>query len=461
VSAHRTPPGSYGEISVSLLRKEAPGEVDLFRSVSAPAVVLDWARTNPEELAKLVRAFSRRNRKVSEIWRAETRFRPQSGGELEKVKAHGPTADKAKAELRERLTSMGAFERGNTDRGLIPTSTMNDLLDEYSRLSLEVPTTGKRQQTLNGKKRVIKRALRPRIGSLRIGEFRGPQVDEFRHQMLADGKEHDLKESFIILRAVMKLAVRWELISVDPMISAEAAPRRSKREVQDAVVYLTAEQVAAVRHDLLQWERDRVGRPGPKPDPQYRWIFETLVGSGTRLNECLAIRKRDVFIVGEAVQLLISGTIVQLDGQGLVRQPKTKTDEPRMVALPKAAGLALRRRLATISDLPDDHLVFCTRNRTPHDDGNIRRAFNRATDKLASVSPEGFAFHPHLTRKSAATAIKQGISREAAAQFLGHADLSNIHAYVPADIPEADVSVVPILDALLPVLDDEDLDNAG
>lgn len=455
MSRPRTPPGSYGDISITLVERKTPADVDLFKSVRAPDSVIEWARQNPDELMKLVAAATRRNRKVQDVYQAETRYRPRSGGSLRKVRGHGETEKKARDSLLAKLAGLNAFEAATGSHGLTPQSTMNALLDRYEEIQLGSPREGLEQQTIDNKKRVIRRAIRPRIGGLSISEFRGVQADDFALELLDDGKKHDYKEARIILNDAMTLARRYELISINPMEAALKAPRRSRRQVQEDVVILTHEQVDAMRRALVQWERDRRGKPGPAPSPVYRYFFDVLVGTGTRISEALALRVQDVVLGVENPFVLISGTIVEHVGKGVQRQPYPKGKRPSAKALPTAAARALAAQLARLGDREPEDLVFPTRKRTPISYGNMRRSLGRASDLIKAIDAD-FVFYPHLTRKTAATAVHGRLGDEKTAGFLSHADLSSLPHYVKAVLPEADIDVVPVLEDLLPVLDVND-----
>lgn len=452
MAAPRTPPGSHGEISLHLLTKKPPADVDVLKTVNAPPAVLDWARQNPEELAKLVKAFARRNRKVAETWRAETRYRPRDGGELRKVRGHGSSDKKARDALQANLAEIYEFEGATGPNNLTPSSTIDALLDHYEQFELGVPREGLEQQTIDGKKRVIRRSIRPRIGNLTISEFRGQQADEFAHQMLADGKTHDYKEARIILKDALNIARRYDLVRSNPMEAAIKAPSRSRRQVQDAVVTLTADQVTAMRRALWQWEQDRLGKPGPAPSPVYRHFFDVLVGTGTRISEALAIRVQDVVLDVANPFVLISGTIVEHAGSGLHRQPYPKGKRATAKALPIVASRVLAAQLSRLSEPAPEDLVFPTRNGTPISYQNMRRSLGRASDLIKAIDAD-FVFHPHLTRKTAATAVHGRLGDAKTAGFLSHADLNSLSHYVKQALPEADIDVVPALDSLLPVLD--------
>ena len=81
----------------------------------------------------------------------------------------------------------------------------------------------------------------------------------------------------------------------------------------------------------------------------------------------------------------------------------------------------------------------------------MRRSLDRASDLIKAIDAD-FVFHPHLTRKTAATAVHGRHGDQKTAGFLSHADLNSPQHYVQEALPEADFDVVPALDDLLPLL---------
>ncbi|MBC7597184.1 MAG: site-specific integrase [Kineosporiaceae bacterium] len=460
----KIPPGTWGKISTI----EVPStrqESDPYARVQAPTAVLEWMQAHPDAMSRIAASLTKRAVGQKIAYRAEARYCDPGTGEVVKVRATGETIGKAETALGAKMTTL-VSRFSETAGGLKPNSKAVALVTTYDATVLERNSAGLATSTITSKRRIIKRTVLPALGNLEIRQLTAPKIDSILHDIVDSGRSHEAKEVQIILREMMHLAARYGLISQPPTMVKLAKPKKPGTD-ENPVKYLSAQQVDVMRRALHQATVVRTGKPGPKPDTQPPQIFDLLVASGARINEALAIRRRDVFIDGlnlAAPFLVIAGTIILKDGK-VTRQPHTKSNRDNAVALPAAGVLAIRARLAVIDSLvaegtrtkatPDD-LIFSTRNSTPHQDSNVRRSFSRVTSVLDAITDEGFEFHPDMTRRSGATAIHkaEGGTRASTAGFLNHTNERTLPHYVAGleGIPTPDFSIVPALDELLPVL---------
>jgi integrase len=141
-----------------------------------------------------------------------------------------------------------------------------------------------------------------------------------------------------------------------------------------------------------------------------------MLATGARIGEILALRWEDLDLAATSPTLTICGTLVQVKGQGVFRQPWTKSDAGyRMIVLPRfAVGMLLTRKLDA-ADNPHD-AIFASRRGSWLSPNNVRRQWRqaRADTDLTWVTP-------HTFRKTVATLIDKEADTKTAAAQLGHA----------------------------------------
>ncbi|GAA4153614.1 hypothetical protein GCM10022286_00230 [Gryllotalpicola daejeonensis] len=463
-------PGTFGKINTTLVKLAVPPDVDLLKGIEAPVQVLGWLREHPEAVVKIASAALRKNRKVTKTFEAETRVTPELGGKPFKVTAWGEGSESAaEVALRAKLAKSGFLRRqpGRRDgsTALTPESTIADLMRVYEERVIDDPHNAKRWKEATKRiKREAVALIRERIGKLELVETRASSIDTFLTALRDEEREHDRKECQIVLKDAFFLAIRLDAVSPgnNPTVAQEPPLRRSKEEIQGGVVWMDVDQVQQVRLDLRRYDVERIGKAGPKPTPKFRALFDVLIATATRVNEALAIRKRDILFDDEGRMLIwINGTIaVNESTRKLFRQDSTKTGREKVVILPQATAELLTAQLETIADKPDDWLVFGTKTGQPDQEGNVRRGLETRSQLLANVGNDGVQlrtngksqFHLHATRSTAATHVARSTSIEKAAGLLAHDGLGSIHHYTPAEMPTADESILDAMEALLPAL---------
>ncbi|MBP1076319.1 integrase [Microbacterium terrae] len=266
----------------------------------------------------------------------------------------------------------------------------------------------------DGTKEVYERELRslvqPTFQHFTVREVTVGRIERFLKEQRSRSYAR-AKHSRTILSMVLGFAVRREIIARNPV--KETSRLKKPKQVPKA---LTPEQIELIRRAAAEW-RTGPGVLGPRPDGQVRDIIEFMLGTATRIGEALAIRKCDVDVTSEIPTVTIAGTIVVRRDRGVVRQGWTKTGESRRVAIPAFVAEVLRRRLVLLAGLPEDHLVFFTRNGTPLTPNNVRRTFR---EMLASVGLDEAEISPHAFRRTGATLLANRLDIETAAEVLGH-----------------------------------------
>jgi len=289
----------------------------------------------------------------------------------------------------------------------------------------------------------VLRHVIPKIGELRINEFKTSRADAFlesvatKHQgahTKADGTPIMIggptaaKTARIVLTGMMGLAVRYDLIDVNPVREARTptAPRTPVRA-------LTADELQDLINHITEWAQG--GTYGPQRDQDVLDMLDVMIGTGARPGEVLALRFSDgVSLAGEP-SVSITGTVKRTKAKGLHRQdyPKTQGSE-RELRVPEFVAAVLRRRRLRSGGID---WVFPNRDGGLREPANLNRVWRSARgEKWAWVTPKSF-------RAAVATIIDREADSQHAASQLGHtSDAVTRKHYIERDKRAADNSAI-------------------
>ena len=240
----------------------------------------------------------------------------------------------------------------------------------------------------------------PDIGRLRLGECSVTVI-----QAWLDSVSRRVPTSARLLKILLThafdLALRHgvDLWSMNPARIARLRP--AKREEP---VVLTQDEIDGLWGCVEAWESR-----GKRTD--LTGIVATLLATGVRPAEALAIRWEDVDLTARPAQLTVSGTIVRQDGV-LVRQEIPKSDAGyRTLVLPGWYAEMLRERRRDA----DNELVFPNRKGGFLDPHNVGNRFRDARgEEFAHIKMKDY-------RSTVATIIERAYGVEEAARHMGHA----------------------------------------
>jgi integrase len=336
-------------------------------------------------------------------FRARTRFRDYDG-KTRDVEASGNTRPSAERALTVKLRDRTTPNDDEITRDTRIEALADLWLDHKAAEDTVTP------QTLTSYISILRSRIRPALGSLRIREATVGRLDKFLRNLAQDHPDA-AKSAKVVLSQMFGLAVRHGAIPVNP-VRETGRLRKSRRKV----VALTGEDLEAVREAIRVWQEPTPGKSGPRHTGDLADIVDIMLATGARIGEVLALRWADLDLSIERPTLTISGTLVSIKEQGVVRQDWTKSDAGyRRVVLPNfAVGMLLARKIAA-SENPND-AIFTTRRGTWLSPNNVRRQWRqaRAEADLDWVVPHNF-------RKTVATLIDQEASTKSASAQLGHA----------------------------------------
>ncbi|ANJ27380.1 tyrosine-type recombinase/integrase [Agromyces aureus] len=341
-------------------------------------------------------------------YEARTRYRDWDG-QVRRIAATAGTARAAEHELKAKIAERTAFQTGDICH-LTPDSAFGDLVEYWLEdIDLEERISKTTRMLYERNMRTL---VMPAFEHFTLREIGVARCDRFIKQQ-ARISYNRAKQSRVVLRLALELAVRHEVLAANPMDHVARVHREAR--LPDA---LTSREVNAIRAVIGRWESGIDHVSGPKPDGQLGTIVEVMLGTSARIGEVLAIRRRDVDPTGMPPTIRLAGTIVSRNGEPTFRQDHPKTAKSRrIVALPSFAAEAVRRRLAVAGDLDPDSLIFRSREDTPLTTANVRRQLRQVLERggIGGITP-------HMFRRTVATAVNDNASIELAAELLGHTD---------------------------------------
>jgi integrase len=335
---------------------------------------------------------------------ARTRQRDWDG-RLRLVQASGPTKRAAERALKEKLTKRTIMSASAGE--ISADSSFPKLVELWLRdLDLEGRIALSTRELYEREMRAL---VLPEFEHLTLREITVSRVDQFLKRM-AKRSYSRAKQSKVVLGLALGLAVRYEAITRNPVLSASRL-----RKPESSPRSLTKDEIDSIRAAIRQW---RAGPHvhGPRPDGQIGAIIEVMLGTSARIGEVLAIRKCDVDMTAQPGTVRIDGTIISPKGLPTFRQDHPKSAKSRRtIAVPSFTAEVIRRRLVEVADASDDGLLFLSRNGTPLTTNNVRRQLRAILDK-AGIS----GVTPHSFRRTVATTIDRQGGTELAAELLGH-----------------------------------------
>ncbi|UOQ90689.1 site-specific integrase [Agromyces endophyticus] len=295
----------------------------------------------------------------------------------------------------------------------------------------EIADSDRSPSTVARYREVYDRAIVPGVGELRIREATVPAMDRFL-KATAKASLSTARHARVILSGMLGMAVRHGAIRTDP-IREVAAFRSPKSEVRA----LSVDDVRALREGVRGWVDDPE-QAGRRRNPDIPDVVDILLATGARIGELCALRWDDVDLAAERPTVTISGTVVRVPGEGIIRQdhPKTAAGH-RTVTLPRFAVETLMRRRVESGGTPNPmNLVFPSTTGTLRETANLHRQWRDAR------AAAGFDWVvPHTFRKTVATMIDREYSTRDAASQLGHSGTAvTAKHYVAKAIMAPDVS---------------------
>jgi integrase len=294
-------------------------------------------------------------------------------------------------------------------------TTLGELFEMW--LQAKELEDGIKPQTVGQYRQVWAKHGAGQIGALRINEL--PTSRANAHvQAVAVGTPSQASYLRIILRGMFSLAVRFDVLAVNPIMETKTA--KLQRKPARAMTPLEFEQVRAA----VKAYTTREGHGGPKPGRLLPTFVEVLAATGARPSEVLALRWSDVDLLADPPTVTISGTLVdhqRVAGKPLHRQETRKAGAPaHTVLLPRFGVEAFTELLGETGPAGP---VFASRTGGWMSLANLRRA-------LRAALPEHLGWvTPHSFRRTVASVVRDDHGPALAQRQLSHAKLATTEAH--------------------------------
>lgn len=342
-------------------------------------------------------------------WVAQARYR-DFAGVIHLMEARGASGAAAERRLEDKLHNLTADAGGDALTPIAPTTKMTAVFDLWiAEKRAEGQVTEQSMTTYLG---VLERNLRPAFGELRVREVTPVAVNRVLMALSTAQKFDTARQARNVMSQVMMMCVRYGAAPFNPVRDAVTV-RKPKR---DEVHTIGLEDIALLRKAVRTWENRPALARGRRNVTLLPQIVDTMLGTGLRIGECLALREADLDLDGPVPRLTVNGTVVRSGGK-LIRQPKPKSDSSRRtISLPTFVVTAIDEALGLGLDGGPDGLVFPSTTGTPRSPGRVREQFRQAQKDL------GTTITPHDFRRTVATQVANVTNLGNATALLGHAD---------------------------------------
>lgn len=297
-------------------------------------------------------------------------------------------------------------------------------MDNYKKIEIELTTW-------ENYDRSIKKHIIPTLGPLTLKELSTDHIQSFYSKLIELGKAPaTVRRNHQIIHASLEQAKKNNLISRNPCEGA-TLPKLEDKEARA----MSMEEMNKFLDLLL------IPKIGPTIiGPKWRAAFLTLLGTGLREGEILALKWDNINLRNRTIS--IKESLARTKKKGLIfKSPKSKKSK-RIVPLPWDVAIALRlhriyqrkEKIIAGNNFKDQNLAFCTSKGTPIGPRNFTRKFE-ALRKRAGLSTD---INLHSLRHTYATRmLERGESLKTVQELLGHEDISttgNTYAHVMPEI---------------------------
>lgn len=311
------------------------------------------------------------------VWRI--RYRDASGKRILETVGKEPAWNRGRAERELRRRIVDVEREGYTHPEKI---TLAEFAERW--LTEYLPGRALKLTTLDGYRQTLRKHLLPALGrySLQELERRPELIDRYVTLKIKEGySPKTVTNHLLCLQVILKRAVRWRLISRNPVSECE----RPRVEQPDLNV-LSEVEIARLLGAYRELEAEAAY------EEQVWWrmartITFVALGTAMRRGELLALRWRDVRLLEGLVQ--VREALVK----GRFTTPKSRSSK-RLIELGPRTLALLQEHWQETAFQGDEELVFCHPERgTPLDPGKLTRSYLRPALKRAGITKPFRPFH--------------------------------------------------------------------
>ncbi len=263
----------------------------------------------------------------------------------------------------------------------------------------------------------LEKHIYPDIGGLELSEMKSGDINALlrKHQTAGNSLSTAVKV-YTIVRAVMKMAYKDELIDRNPMDKVDRPRKYKDSGTQQGPMACTVDELqrlcGALEREPLLWQT----------------MVHLLIDSGMRVGECVGLLWRNVDF--EENTITVDGTMIYSPDKGAFRDT-TKNGKSRTFGV-DGETMRMLKRLKEKQTLMGESAYVFTNEKTGkplHPDSP--RSYLKKLGERCGI--EGL--HPHMLRHSfASVAITNGADIASVSEKLGHSDKAvTLRMYTHAD----------------------------
>jgi integrase len=359
-------------------------------------------------------------------WRAYARYR-DSDGRLKPMQRIGTSKTNAENKLKEALGKVNDDIHSST---LDKNTRLKKVAESYLQELREETAAGEiSANTLRNYTSWARNWIIPNMGSLvfGLGEVSVAACEGLVKRVRRETSLDGAKSCRAVLSAICGHALRHKLISHNPVRSTKRLNKRpeDQKEIRGMTLDERTRMIEALREYGQKKQVDALGRS--LGDRGQVWLdlpdlAEAMLSTGVRIGEIVCVRGDDV--TPATREVTFSHHLERVQGQGLVRKPGRKSNEPPLTLVYPAWSQSMWRRRKLASG---GKLIFASWTGELLDESTLIHRLREALDA------SGFGWvTSRVWRKTVAGVLKEaGFSDSQIADQLGNTEAVARKHYIP------------------------------
>lgn len=273
--------------------------------------------------------------------------------------------------------------------------------------------------TLYSNKMTLRSSLVPFFGEKHLENILPSDVQKYIAKRFEQGKASGtVRKQVVLLRSMLNLAIEWDYLKVNPIVKVKL-PREEYKEIQP----MTPEEIKLF-FDVL--------------DDEWRPLFHTLIFTGMRLGELLALQWSDIYWSKDIIRVQRSAW------NGQFVEPKTRGSIRSITMSPSLKSVLFK--LFQDREITEMNLVFPNENGHMIGSSNLRQRIFEPALKAAGLRK--IRIHD-LRHTYASLLIAQGENLKYIQKQLGHTSITTTVDRYGHLMPDAHNGVGERLDAAI------------
>lgn len=301
--------------------------------------------------------------------------------------------------------------------------TLSDYLKHWLDASVKPRV---REATHREYKRTLERYIKDPLGSHRLSQISSVDIQSVYSEMHGRGLGASVQYTHTVLRMALEQAVKWQLIARNPADHVDVPRRKSKRKMRA----------------LSQEEVDRF--LAATESTEWHVLFETLIGTGLRPSEALALRWTDLDLA--TGRMSVKRRIRRVGKKWDIDAPKTPSSR-RTIVIPHGLTTSLSQHLDQVRENGSPELVFCSVDGDPLKQRSVvRHGFKPALERAGL--PKAVRLYD-LRHTHATLLLLAGVHPKVVAERLGHSNIRTTLDTYSHVLPSMQQDAAEKLDALI------------